>query len=77
MDFKTGGDIGQRKAIADFRRRVGTIADGGADFDTVGTQDVRLDAVLVLDEGDEDRAVGSYSIATRDFSGFHLVRIAL
>ncbi len=75
MDFEAAGDVGQGHGIAQFRRRIGAVDDGGSDLQAIGGKDVSLFAVLVLDQGDEARAIGIVFDAD-DFGG-HAIFIAL
>ena len=57
MDHGTDGDVLEGQGVAGLDVRVGTSHDNVTDLQAVRSQDVALDAVLVLDEGDESRAV--------------------
>ena len=57
MDHGTDGDVLEGQGVAGLDVRVGTSHDNVTDLQAVRSQDVALDAVLVLDEGDESGAV--------------------
>ena len=57
VDHGTDGDVLEGQGVAGLDVRVGTSHDNVTDLQAVRSQDVALDAVLVLDEGDESGAV--------------------
>ena len=58
VDHGTNGDVLEGQSVAGLDVRVGASHNGVADLQAVGSQDVALDAVGVLDQSDESRTVG-------------------
>ena len=57
MHERTHGDVGEREAVAQFRGGLLTGLDHLTDLQAVRGEDVALQAVLILDEGDAGGAV--------------------
>ena len=57
MDHGTDGDVLEGQSVAGLDVSVGASHNSIANLQTIGSQDVALDAVLVLDECDEGRTV--------------------
>ena len=58
VDEGTNGEIGQRQSVAGLDISVSAVSDDMADFDSIGSEDVSLLAVFVLNQSDECAAVG-------------------
>ena len=58
VNFQADGDVRERNAIADFRRRIRAADDLRADGQAERAEDVALFAIFVLDQGDENGAIG-------------------
>ena len=58
VDEGTNGDICQRQSVAGLDISVSAVSDDMADFDSIGSEDVSLLAVFVLNQSDECAAVG-------------------
>ena len=57
VDHGTDGDVLEGQSVAGLDVRVGASHDSVANLQAIGSQDVALDAILILDEGDEGRTV--------------------
>ena len=58
VDDGTDGDVGERQSVAGLDVGVGAGHHGVAHLQALGSQDVALHAVLILDQGDVSAAVG-------------------
>ena len=75
MDHGTDGDVLEGQSVTGLDVGVGAGHNLVANLQTIGSQDVALDAVLILDEGDEGRTV-RIVLQSLD-SGRHIKLVAL